>query len=237
MLHADESETHVSNAVYGVLWFVALIPSIVCHEVAHGYVAYRLGDPTAKMQGRLSLNPVKHIDPIGTIVLPLIMLAFSGGQTAFGWAKPVPINPRFFKDYRKGMFVTGLAGPAVNLVFALLGAVVYWLVVVVATALGTLPASIANLCFYLQVFAIIFSSANLVLLFLNLIPIPPLDGSRVLPLFLSDEALRSYHRFEQYGLMIFFLVIILLPQVVGIDPLGAYFGVTVDPLLSLLFGW
>ncbi len=100
---------------YGLQFLVA-VPAIVFHEVAHGYAALYLGDPTAKNEGRLSLNPLKHIDPFGTIILPLLMIVALGA--GFGYAKPVPVNPRYFKDYRKGMFITALAGPATNLALA-----------------------------------------------------------------------------------------------------------------------
>lgn len=225
----------MSNWVYGVMWFACLIPAIVCHEVAHGYAADKLGDPTAKMLGRLSLNPIKHIDPVGTIILPAFMLLMSQGQSAFGWAKPVPINPRNFKNHRHGMLITGLAGPAVNLAFVLLGAAIYWAIILGTWVVGGVTDSVANVLDYFLTFAYVFSQANVVLLFLNLIPIPPLDGSRVLPLFLSDKALAAYHSFERYGLMIFFVVVVLLPQQTGFDPLGMYFNVTAWPILDFLF--
>lgn len=218
------------------IFFACLIPAIVCHEVAHGYAAYKLGDPTAKMLGRLSLNPIKHVDPIGTLLLPALMLWASNGTSAFGWAKPVPINTRNFKNYRKGMLITGLAGPAVNLAFALLGAGFFWLLLLGVMLVGGVSDSAANVLNYFVYFAQTWSAANLMLLFFNLIPIPPLDGSRVLPLFLSDKALASYHQVERYGLMIFFALVILLPQVSGLNPIGAYLGATVNPVMSLLFG-
>ncbi len=99
-----------------VLELAMFVPAIVLHEVSHGYVSYRLGDPTAKMRGRLSLNPIKHVDPFGTVLLPLLLWAC--GAPIFGYAKPVPINPNYYKDYRKGMMLTGLAGPTTNLVMA-----------------------------------------------------------------------------------------------------------------------
>jgi len=106
----------MSDWMLDILHLAMFIPAIVLHELSHGYVSYRLGDPTAKMQGRLSLNPIKHMDPFGTVLLPLL-LWFSGAPV-FGYAKPVPINPGYYKDYRKGMMLTGLAGPAANLTLA-----------------------------------------------------------------------------------------------------------------------
>ena len=215
----------ISDLIIGLL---VTIPAIVFHEVAHGYAAYLLGDPTAKMQRRLSLNPVRHVDPFGTILLPIILLAMSGGRFAFGYAKPVPIDPRRFRDYRQGMFLTGIAGPATNLLLAAFAGVMVRLALV-------LPASPAVGLLFEFMFR--FALINLVLMFFNLLPIPPLDGSRVLPLFLSDRALMAYHRFERYGLLIVFLLIWGIPMVFpSIDPVGAYLGVTAYPILSLFTG-
>lgn len=203
-----------------ILWrFGLLVPAIVIHEVAHGWAAYLLGDSTAKDKGRLSLNPVRHIDAWGTILLPLLMVAVLG--FGFGYAKPVPINPYRFKDYRQGMFLTGIAGPASNLVLALLSGMLF--------RMTTGSGLIAQVLFF-------FALMNLVLMFFNLIPLPPLDGSRVLPLFLSDQALEVYHSIERYGFIIIIAALWLLPSFVGIDPLGWYFGVTVYPLLELFTG-
>ena len=99
--------------------FAMLFPAIILHEISHGYVAYLLGDPTAKRAGRLTLNPIAHIDPIGTVVMPLALLFLSGGAFFFGYAKPVPFNPRNFKDERTGMLLTGIAGPVTNIVLAI----------------------------------------------------------------------------------------------------------------------
>jgi len=209
------------------LMFALLLPAIVIHEVSHGYVAYWLGDTTAKDRGRLSLNPLKHIDPWGTILLPLLMVAAFG--FGFGYAKPVPINPNRFQDYRKGMFLTGIAGPVSNLILALVSGLL--MRVMVALNMEAIPfAEIIILGLYY------FCLMNLSLMFFNLIPLPPLDGSRVLPLFLSDRAMVTYAKFEQYGFVILFAVLLLGPRFLNIDPIGAYFGVTVIPLLSILTG-
>ena len=117
--------TSEQQIIYILVSALCFIPAIVFHEVAHGFVANLLGDPTAKLAGRLTLNPVKHIDPFGTVLLPLLM-AMMGGPV-FGYAKPVPYNPRFFRNKRVGDLLVGLAGPAANLVMALLGALVMWL--------------------------------------------------------------------------------------------------------------
>lgn len=205
------------------LLFVLVIPAIVFHEVAHGRAAWWLGDPTAKTSGRLSLNPLRHIDPFGTVMLPLL-LAFMG-LPVIGYAKPVPIDPRYFRDYRKGMLITGLAGPVTNLALATVAGVV-----VRATFWMPGAAAIVPLLFYR------FAMVNLVLMSFNLIPIPPLDGSRVLPVFLSDRAMASYHQWERYGIWIVLAFVWFAPRLLGFSPIESYLSVTVDPLLRLLSG-
>lgn len=214
----------MSSIVNILLPFLLILPAIVFHEVAHGYAALLLGDTTAKERGRLSLNPIKHIDPFGTVLLPLLLIAMFG--FGFGYAKPVPVNPhRFTGDMRKGMFITGIAGPAANLVMATVGGIV----VRIATAGGSQMG-------WLFDGALLFVYLNLALLFFNLIPLPPLDGSRVLPLFLSDRAMRTYGQWERYGFLILFGVMWLAPRFLGFDPIDAYFSVTVRPLVTLLTG-
>lgn len=225
----------MSDLALGVLQFLLFVPAVVLHEYAHGWVSYKLGDPTAKMAGRLTLNPIKHVDPVGTVLLPAIM-AFGGGPV-FGYAKGVPINPRYYKDYRKGMMISGLAGPATNVLLTLLSAGLFWAILLgggaIAPNLGDGAIEAVNWVLYgLQIFGLI----NLSLTFFNLIPMPPLDGSRVLPLFLSDRALQTYHQFERQGMLIFIAVVFLLPRVTGIDLIGGYFDLTVDPIFRLLFG-
>lgn len=219
----------------GVLELALFIPAIVLHEVAHGYASNKLGDPTAKNRGRLSLNPVKHVDPFGTVLLPLLLWA--SGAPVFGYAKPVPINPGYYRNYRTGMMLSGLAGPATNLALAVVAGL--GVRAVQAAGLSTLDsgqtATITALGWMLYVFYY-FAQINLVLMFFNLIPIPPLDGSRVLPLFLSDKALLAYHKVEQYGILIFFALLMLLPRILPFSPLGEYFGITVQPIMRLLTG-
>lgn len=209
------------NILGYALRFLLILPAIVMHEVAHGFVANMLGDPTAKRAGRLTLNPVKHIDPFGTLLLPAMLLLASGGSMAFGYAKPVPVNPGFFRNYRTGFFLTAIAGPGTNLLLAAIAALFVRL-------LG--GEGLAAYIFYS------FGLMNLVLMFFNLIPIPPLDGSRVIPLFLSDSAMRTYAQAERYGFGILLLLLWGFPALFGVDPLGAYLEWTVVPLLNLLTG-
>jgi len=206
-----------------ILQFVLIIlPALTLHEMAHAYAAYLLGDMTAKDAGRLTLNPLRHIDPVGTVLLPMIMLAMAG--FSFGWAKAVPVNPSNFKNERVGFFLTSAAGPATNMVFAVVAAFAVRLFGPVA-----LPLSIRD-------WLLLFARVNLVLMFFNLLPIPPLDGSRVIPLFLPDKALRRYHQVEQYGFGILMVLLVGIPFLFDIDPVGAYLKATVAPLLYALAG-
>ena len=221
----------VQTIVFVVLMVLAFVPAIVLHECAHGFAAYKLGDPTAKRSGRLSLNPVKHIDPFGTVVLPgLLMLVsvLSGGSgLIFGYAKPVPYNPRYFKNVRVGELVVGLAGPAANIVMALVGAAIAW----VANALFAYAPWPA---FYLWYFGMYFCQINLCLAFFNLIPLPPLDGSSIIAVFLTDNGLRLYYKVQQYAMFILILLIIVLPYCLNIDIVGLYLNATAGNIANLL---
>jgi Zn-dependent protease len=203
------------------LRFALLFPAIILHEVAHGYIAFLLGDPTAQRAGRLTLNPIKHIDPVGTIILPLVLLIMSGGAFFFGYAKPVPFNPRNFKDERTGMLLTGIAGPVTNILLAILTGLV--IRVFPATGPTWLDA----------VFGVIvyFCYANLVLAFFNLVPVPPLDGSRVLQWILPDGLRDAYHGFERYGFMALIALTWLVP-----GAFNWYLSVTVEPIFTLITG-
>ena len=179
-----------SRLILMVMSVAVVIFSSILHECAHGYVAYRLGDPTAKNAGRLTLNPAAHLDPFGSIALPLLM-AFMGGPI-FAYAKPVPYNPYNLRNRRVGEVLVALAGPCCNILQALVGALLFALVLQV-TSLGTMgSASLAPA--WVARFLIVFVQVNLVLAFFNLIPLPPLDGSKVISLFLSDCALNKYYQ-------------------------------------------
>ena len=214
-----------------LLMIVAFIPAIVVHECAHGYAAYKLGDPTAKRAGRLSLNPIKHIDPFGTILLPGILILTSGlaggSGIVFGYAKPVPYNPRYFKNIRKGELVVGLAGPASNLLMSLIGAAI-------AFAANYLYAVAPSVAIYVWYFGSYFCTVNLSLCFFNLIPLPPLDGSSIIALFLTNRGLEIYYRIQQYAMWIFIIVVIVLPYATGIDIIGGYLQLTAGNLANLL---
>lgn len=205
----------------------AFVPAIVFHEVAHGFAAYKLGDKTAKSHGRLSLNPLRHIDAFGTVILPaLLMLA---GGPVFGYAKPVPYNPRNFKDARTGDLIVGLAGPAANLFLAIAGAFIMFLM----NAFITSTSSYVVVVIY-ALFLPIFIMINLYLMFFNLLPIPPLDGSSIFAVLLPKKYLPQYYRIQQYALPIFLVVVFALPYFLHIDLIGLYLEVTAGNLGNLL---
>ncbi len=180
-----------------MLFIAVLVPSIILHEVAHGVIAARLGDPTARDGGRLTLNPAKHIDPFGSVILPA-MLAL-GGQNVFGWAKPVPVNPHRFAHPTRGMAMTALGGPGTNLLLALVVGRFGPFEQVNGLVFMTSNALWARILLG-------FLVVNAALAVFNMLPIPPLDGSRLLPLVLSDAGRQAYARVSQYG----FLILILL---------------------------
>jgi len=178
-----------------------LLFSMVAHEYAHGYAALKNGDMTAYQLGRLTWNPAKHIDPFMTIILPLLL--FLANAPIFGGAKPVPVNPRNYRNFKKGDIIVSLAGVATNLVIALLCVPVIMLVYLIGSRSSALagPASIFQL---MLVFGI---QLNVALAVFNLIPLPPLDGSHVMKYLLPPAWSLSYQRLGRYGLILLFLLI------------------------------
>lgn len=169
-----------------MLFFLA----VVIHEFAHGWMAYKLGDPTAKHSGRLTLNPIAHIDPMGTIILPLFLI-MTGSPILFGWAKPVPVNFRALHNPKKDMIWVGLAGPGANIILAIIISLIIKLKVIF------IPFQILEY----------FMALNLVLAIFNLIPIPPLDGSRVVMGLLPAKLSYQYIQLERFG---FIIIVIML---------------------------
>lgn len=202
---------------------VALIVGIVIHESAHALAAYALGDKTARSRGRVSLNPLAHIDPFGTVLLPLLMLA--AGGPVFAFAKPVPVYLNNLKHPKRDEPLVALAGPLSNVLLALAGALIGY--VLLPLLAGQAAMSLLN---YLFSFFMTFIVVNLSLAFFNLIPLPPLDGSSILVPFLKGKALREYYRIQQYAMPILLVILYLLPTVLHIDIIGMYFDITVYPL-------
>ncbi len=186
-----------------IFLIVILIFSIVIHEVSHGAMANYLGDPTAKYAGRLTLNPIKHLDPIGSVILPIflvIMANVTGGGIIFGWAKPVPINPYNFRDQKYGSLKVSLAGPGANLVIALF----FGLLLRFLPFLSAFSGLIVMFSYIVYI--------NILLAVFNLLPIPPLDGSHILFTFLPDSMQNVKAFLSQFGFFILlFIVFFLFP--------------------------
>lgn len=176
-----------------LIYIPMVLIALTFHELAHGIASLKLGDPTPKMTGRLTLNPLVHLDLVGTILMVL---------TGFGWAKPVEINPRYYKNPKKGMALTALAGPLANLALSIVTMLIYGICFVFYAKFGILSTAMKTI----TSLTISFVQLNLSFMVFNFIPIPPLDGSRILGLFLSDSAYFKIQRYERYS----FLLIIVL---------------------------
>jgi Zn-dependent protease len=195
-----------------LIYIIPLLFAITLHEAAHGWVASKLGDHTARMMGRVTLDPTKHIDPIGTIAIPLVLLLSSSGFI-FGWAKPVPINFNALRNGKNGMIWVALAGPGANIVMA-----ICWLFVMIIA----IKMNITVLIEMGRVGILV----NCVLAVFNLLPIPPLDGSRVISALLPNRLAYQYNQLEQYGLYI----------LLGLMFLGG-FNYLVRPWVELILSW
>jgi Zn-dependent protease len=171
-----------------------LLVSLMLHELAHGLVAYKLGDPTAKRMGRLSLNPIKHLDPVGTA---MFFITYLLGFMVFGWAKPVPVSPYYFKNRQRGMAIVGMAGPVTNFIVA----------VAAVLTLNAVQVDANGIVF--EVLFMVFQ-VNVVLGIFNLIPVPPLDGSRVVGAFLPRTAYEKWVALDQYGMFLAIIVLIIV---------------------------
>jgi Zn-dependent protease len=206
---------------------------VVLHEVAHGYIAYRNGDPTARNLGRLSLNPIVHIDLFGSILLPLLLVLLKSG-ILFGYAKPVPINPGYFRNYRKGIRYSSLAGPVTNFILAFILGMLYSLMIYILKVSGhpvdeiMLATDVGN-----RILQILFSMVyfairiNIFLGIFNFIPVPPLDGANILATFLPGNAMYKYLSIGRFGFIIVFALIYFI---------GGYIGPVIGFLMNI-FTW
>lgn len=201
------------------VWALPVLLAITLHEAAHGWAASRLGDPTARLMGRVTLNPFRHIDPFGTVVLPLLLLLMKA-PFLFGYAKPVPVNFSRLNNPRRDMALVALAGPASNILLAVLAALLFHLVdVVPATMRGWFTENLINLF-----------RLNLVLAVFNMLPVPPLDGGRILVSVLPDRLAWKVARLERAGLFLVIGVLFLLPFI------AAQAGITLDVAGTLIWG-
>lgn len=209
-----ELEKHHSLHSEELLFFVALIPTVILHEVSHGVVAYWCGDDTAKRAGRLTLNPIKHIDPIGTVLLPLLLIVTT--HSAFGWAKPVPVNVGKLRHPRNDAVLVGLAGPATNVLLALLAGFAFRGIGYNTVTHLANPGNIASWPLGDE-FLFLFGIVNVIIAVFNLIPIPPLDGSAVVERLLPARVLPEYYRLRM--LSIFLVIFLVLFDPTALDRL------------------
>lgn len=200
---------------------IVIIPGlylgVVLHEVAHGYIANKFGDPTARNLGRLTLNPIAHIDIFGSILLPVLLILLRSG-IVFGYAKPVPINPRYFRSYRRGIRYSSLAGPTTNVIVAFILGSLYGLFIYIlkATNFSLTDSAVTGAANFGHQVVVIFNQMfvnaiyiNIFLAIFNLIPIPPLDGSNILATFLPGNAMYRYLSIGRFGFIFIFIILFL----------------------------
>ena len=231
----------LSTGIFFLIGFLFVIPALTMHEWAHAWMANKLGDPTARMLGRVSINPIRHIDPIGTVLVPIALLVVSsmaGAPFTFGWAKPVPFNPRYLKNPKRDTALVGIAGPAMNVILALASAFILLVMFFAAPqVIFNFSAEQAGLITGLTPIGVVlafFCYINLVLCFFNLLPIPPFDGSRIVQKFLTGNARHWYGQLEQYGMYIVVGLIFIPRWLFGVNLIGMYFSVTVQPIFEFI---
>lgn len=211
------------NIVFEIaVWLVPLVIAIVFHEVAHGLVARRLGDPTAAEAGRLTFNPIKHVDPFGTVILPLL-LAVTHAGAIFGWAKPVPVNYSRLTHPRRDMVLVALAGPGMNFLLAIIGA----MVLAATLSLSGNPKSFTTVLIAAN--ALNFVLINIFLGVFNLLPVPPFDGGHVVEGLLPRSLALPFRKIGRFSLLVFIVLLLILPQ---ISPKANVIGRVVSPLVD-----
>lgn len=208
-----------------------VLVSTVLHELAHAACALALGDPTAKEAGRLTLNPLAHLHPVGSIVLPILM-AVAGGPV-FAFAKPVPYNPQRLRHPVRDEVLVAFAGPFCNLLQALVGCAVFRLTLSSITGGGADPSEVS---YQVLTLSATYTYLNLMLMFFNLIPLPPLDGSAIISPLLTGRARTVYYEVQRYSLPILLIIMYLLPSVLHVDILGRYLDLTAGNLTDLFLG-
>ncbi len=190
----------------GIIFLFVVLFAITVHEASHGWAALKMGDPTAYQLGRITLNPIRHIDPIGTILLPMMLIIM--GAPPFGWAKPVPVNPLNLKNPRKDNIIISAAGPASNICVAFVALLVIKLLIALdPSLLYARGVGFNNLLSPIKIILEATVLINVILAFFNLIPIPPLDGSGIVMGLISEEAAQKYEQIRPYG---FFILILLI---------------------------
>lgn len=211
--------------MFGFNWLSILINvpitliALTGHEFAHGWVSTKLGDPTPKMQGRLTFNPLAHLDIVGTL-----LMIFTG----FGWAKPVSVNPRYYKDTKKGMALTAAAGPLANLIMAFIALLIYAILFAVNRKFGLgIDGAVEAVGFIARIFAV----RNLCFMVFNIIPIPPLDGAKVMGMFLPDGAYYKMLQYERYSMI---LIMVLSLTGVFSSIIGTGVNIVMNGILNLL---
>jgi Zn-dependent protease len=210
------------NIVFQIaVWLVPLLIAIVFHEVAHGLVARRLGDPTAEQLGRLSLNPIRHVDPFGTIILPLI-LAISHAPV-FGWAKPVPVDYRRLRNPRRDMVLVAIAGPGMNFLLAIVGSLILF------ATLSITGGAHNGIPLFIAANALNFILINIFLAVFNLLPVPPFDGGHVVQGLLPPALALSWQKIGRFSLLVLIVLLLVLPQ---ISPRADVVGRFVSPLVE-----